>query len=136
MTEVSFYVCEQQGSDAFFQLTERLIQGIWRRRRHIYVHGDSEDWCRQLDARLWKQPGFLPHSLIGEKHAPIMLGWQDVPDNCHDVLINASGSVPDFFSRFERVVEPVGFDEHQKQQSRAHWQHYKSRGYPVQKHNI
>lgn len=101
MTEVSFYVCEQQGDDAFFLLTERLIHAIWRRRRQIYVHGASEDWCRQLDQRLWQQQGFLPHSLVGSEPAPIILGWQEVPEHCHDVLINASNGVPDFLVVFK-----------------------------------
>ena len=137
MTEVFFYLGSEEGSNALFSLTQRLAQAAHQRQRQVYIHCTDADQCRQLDAYLWQEPAtsFLPHAPAGQQ-APILLGWQEVPADCHDVLINLAPTVPDFFSRFMRVAEPVGAPENERQAARQRWSFYLRRGYQVQKFDI
>lgn len=137
MTEASFFLSKQPGADPLFSLTRRLAQAAWARRRQTYIHCADESQCQSLDDWLWQQPDdFLPHEISGSSQAPIMLGWQEVPDGCHDLLINLAADIPDFFSRFQQVAEPIGQSENERQQAREHWRYYSARGYKVQKHEI
>ena len=45
-------------------------------------------------------------------------------------------TVPEFFSRFERVAELVENDEQQRHHGRERFRFYKERGYPLQTHNV
>lgn len=138
MTEVHFYVSQQAGDEALFHITRRLAQGALRRQRRVYVHCANEQQCHELDDWLWSHPAgsFLPHAQVGATTCAVMLGWQQVPADQHDMLINLSSEAPDFFSRFERVAEPVSNTEAERKTSRLRWGFYKSRGYPLQKHDI
>lgn len=136
MTEVFFYLGSDTGKDALFALTRRIAQAAWQRQRQVYIHCADANQCQALDDWLWQQPAasFLPHATSGKQ--PIRLGWQEVPADCHDVLINLALAAPDFFSRFERLAEPVGAQENERQAARTRWSFYQSRGYQVQKFDI
>lgn len=99
-----------------------------------------------LDSRLWEEcsrnqhTGFIPHECwSGEvdtttAQAPVLLGMQEPPDSHHDVLINLSDDVPQYFSRFERLLEII--DAKQPEAGRQRYQFYLDRGYPLQTHQI
>jgi len=61
----------------------------------------------------------------------VQIGWGEHPDHHHDVLINLSSPQPNFFSRFQRVLEVVIQDEAILSQTRQHYKFYKERGYQV-----
>lgn len=138
MTEVFFYLSKTEGDNTLFTLTRRLAQAACQRQRQVYIHCADAAQCQQLDDFLWQQPptSFLPHAQADTGRAPVLLGWQEVPPHCHDVLINLATEVPDFFSRFERLAEPVGAQENERTAARQRWSFYQSRGYQVQKHDI
>jgi len=59
------------------------------------------------------------------------------PRFCHDVLINTSGKLlEDHFSRFHRLVEVVVQMPPVLKQTRAAYQFYKARGYPIRSHDL
>ena len=65
--------------------------------------------------RAWwtfKQNSFLPHAPAGptleEPVPPVLIGHGETPAGDSQVLINLTGEVPLFFSRFERVAEVSG----------------------------
>ena len=51
-------------------------------------------------------------------------------------MINLSGVVPDFFSRFERVAEIVPFEDTRRASARDNYKFYKDRGYPLNYHRM
>ena len=60
---------------------------------------------------LWHYPDkrFVPHSLqgaAGDRDAQVLVTWQE-PPHFDGVLVNLSTEVPDFFTRFQRVMEVV-----------------------------
>jgi DNA polymerase-3 subunit chi len=50
------------------------------------------------------------------------------------VLINLSDQTPDYFARFERLIEVVSADAADAEAGRDRYRHYKQRGYPVTHH--
>ena len=54
----------------------------------------------------------------------------------HEVLVNLGGDVPSGFERLERLIEVVGADAEDRQQSRRRWKHYQERGYAIVRHDL
>jgi DNA polymerase-3 subunit chi len=52
------------------------------------------------------------------------------------VLINLASEVPEFFSRFERLIECVDHEESVKAAGRQRFRFYREHGYPLNTHNI
>lgn len=139
MTEVWFYVSDDDAADARARLLQRLLERAVRSDRQLYLHGRDAAAVDRLDQWLWRLPGFLPHARLEDTEAqasPVVLGSGDDPGEQHDVLVNLDDDVPDFFSRFQRVVELVTGDKNERQKSRERWKFYRDRGYPVTRHEL
>ncbi|MEJ6023293.1 DNA polymerase III subunit chi [Ramlibacter sp. PS4R-6] len=98
---------------------------------------------RELDRVLWTfEPlEFVPHCFSGApaevlEASPIVLCDSPRGAPHHDVLVNLGAEVPEGFERFERLIEVVTPDEADRQGARGRWQHYKSRGYEIQRKDL
>ena len=98
-----------------------------------------------LDRDLWTFSAldFLPHCFASDPLAgvtPILLAGASKSDAeqfaHHDVLINLDRKEPEFFSRFERLIEIVGADEEDRAAARARWRFYEDRGYALTHHDL
>ena len=137
MTEVRFV----SGLDDPLAYACRLLRKSQRHGAQVVVAGDAESLDR-LDAELWTFEAFefLPHLRLrrGQSIASRLEGtpiWlvddpADVPH--HEVLVNLGPALCTGFERFERLFELVGADEASVAAGRSRWQHFKSRGYPLQ----
>ncbi len=136
MTEVFFYISKADGDSALFDLVGRLARAAHKQQRRVYIHCCDATQCKQLDERLWCEPAgsFLPHA-IGD-NAPIQLGHGEAPDDQHDVLVNLAAEAPNFFGRFERVVEPIIGRDDSRRAGRQRWQYYQQRGYQMKKFDV
>lgn len=140
MTEVWFYVSNDASNGARAVLLRRLLERAQQSTRHLHIHTRGENATARLDQWLW-QPGssFLPHGLAEAEHEdkqPVVIGHGASPGQSHDILVNLDQQVPDFFSRFKRVVELVSGNEQDRQTSRERWKYYRDRGYHVTKHEL
>ena len=135
MTRIDFY--QISGDETAF--TCRLIDKVYRRGHMIYVHAVNEGQASRLDEHLWvfRPDSFIPHALqaLGTR-APIKIGFDHEPEEHQDVLINLSGRIPHFFSRFDRVAEVVPVDQNSRQSARENYAFYKDRGYTLNYHNM
>lgn len=144
MTHVDFYILGADSTDARLSTVCRLSAKAVQRRRRIYVNSDSEAQARVLDERLWtfSQGSFIPHRIVssadrGAGDEPVLIGFSDAPADEHwHIMINLAEEVPDFFSRYERVVEIVDANPERRAQGRARYRFYKERGYNPATHNI
>jgi DNA polymerase-3 subunit chi len=50
--------------------------------------------------------------------------------------VNLDSQQPEFFSRFERVIEVVTGDDEDRQAARARWKFYQERGYALTSYDI
>ena len=96
MTKIDFY----QISDEETTFVCRLIDQVYRRGHHIYVHTVGQEQAKALDDHLWvfREDTFIPHALQETGiDAPIKIGCDHEPFEHQDVLINLSSVVPHFF---------------------------------------
>lgn len=150
MTRVDFYLLQSaaaaesgaptEGIGAKLALACRLADKAYRLGHKIYIYTPDAALAARLDDLLWVQnPGsFIPHHIYkeGEPQAAVAIGTVPPPAALDEVLVSLSAEVPDFFSRFERVVELVGNDETEKAQSRERFRFYRDRGYTLQTHTL
>jgi DNA polymerase-3 subunit chi len=141
MTQVDFYILKDSQPQARPMFTCRLTEKAYKQGCHVYIHTDSPDQLKQLDDLLWtfRAGSFLPHAIYAEGKAtgqPILLGQNIEPEGNNDVLVNLSGEVPSFFSRFSRVVEPVAADDNARAAARERYRYYQDRGYTLNTHKL
>jgi DNA polymerase-3 subunit chi len=141
MTQVDFYILEDNRPGAHALLTCRLSEKAYKQGHQVFINTNSGDQLKQLDDMLWtfSAGSFLPHGRYEENADsthPVLLGHAVEPEGPSDVLVNLSNEVPVFFSRFNRVAELVGGDEAQRQSARERYRFYKDRGYTLNTHNL
>jgi|TARA_B110000091_G_scaffold157973_1_gene168312 DNA polymerase-3 subunit chi len=135
LTRIDFY--QTSGDEHAFAC--RLIDMVYRKGHQIYVHTSTEEQAKTLNEQLWtfKEDSFVPHSLHSEAmDVPIKIGFDHEPEEHQDVLINLSGQIPHFFSRFDRVAEIVPVDQNSRKSARENYAYYKERGYVLNYHEI
>jgi DNA polymerase-3 subunit chi len=141
MTQIDFYILQEGAKGDRFTLACRLAEKAWQRGHRIYLHTNSEQESQHLDRLLWtfRQGGFLPHGIDREadpEFNPILIGHDGTAQEEQDVLINLAVQVPAFFSRFNRVVEPIDRDSEIRRAGRERFRFYRDRGYPLNSHEI
>lgn len=139
MTRVDFHILPHDSLDERVRYVCRLVEKVFKLNKSIYIHVDDEADGRNLDKRLWdfKPEAFLPHRLQNsQQETPIAIGWQDDPGAHQDVIINLSQEIPEFFARFERLIEVVCQESQNLATSRIHYRFYQERGYPLHRHDL
>lgn len=139
--EITFYVLADTAPEKRLNTACRIIEKAFQQKHQIYVHAASQAEAEQLDELLWsfRADSFIPHHLVGDGPTPpppVRIGWQQIPPEARDLLVNLNASAPDQPQRFRRIVEIVGGDEPMREAARQHWRQYKQQGYPVTSHNI
>lgn len=118
----------------------RLVRKARANRCNLVVLADDEDQLATLDTALWTfaQDEFLPHVRVDDPLAavtPILLACDTgLHPAHHEVLVNLSSRTPEYFARFERVIEVVSREEADVMAGRERFRHYKQRGYVVDHH--
>ncbi len=140
MTQVDFYILNNPPDDGLGLLTCRLAEKAYHKGHYVYIHTTGQAQSQRIDDLLWrfKEESFIPHCqlLNEEDQAQVMIGYDREPPLDFNLLINLTGEVPLFFSRFVRVVEVVDCNEEQKLLARERFRFYRDRGYPLKSHNI
>lgn len=145
MTRVDFYQIDTEELANVFCC--RLINKAFRQGHQVYVHTKEKDQAKEMDNLLWsfRDNCFIPHAIMGEDldeelredvKPPVHIGFTNEPGHHEDVMVNLSGQIPDFFSRFNRVAEIVPFDKDMRESARQNYQFYKDRGYSVHYHTL
>lgn len=141
MTEVFFYILEDEAGDAAQRFACRLTEKAHAEGHRVFVHVADDEQIEAMDKLLWlfRQGSFVPHVQAQDLAAddnltPVVIGTAGPPTGFDDVLINIGGQVGDFFSRFSRhneVVAPAARD-----QARERYRFFKDRGYALTTHKI
>jgi len=141
MTRIDFYVLPDEAVIVRMHYACRLAEKAVHHGHHIVIAVDDEAQALNLSDYLWsfKPESFLPHQTQNSAETqigPIMVTWNKDYDEYHDILINLSQEVHEGFSRFQRVMEIVVQEEACLASTRAHFQFYRERGYPLKSHTI
>ncbi|GHC16080.1 DNA polymerase III subunit chi [Aidingimonas halophila] len=141
MTRIDFYILPDTTLDARLAFACRLTETIHRKGYRLHLHAEDEAMARELDERLWtyRPDSFLPHALVDDElgsDVPVTIGWHSPPEPGIDAMLNLHPSIPEWFSRFERVAEIINQHQSVLTAKRECWQTYKKRGYPVTPHHL
>jgi DNA polymerase III subunit chi len=144
VTQVDFYVMASDSENARLKLACRICDKAMQQSQHVFINAASETEAGQLDDLLWTliQGSFIPHRILrsapdAPPREPVLIGLNQPPaGNRWDLLINLATDVPEFFSRYERVVEVVDGDASRREQSRERYRFYRDRGYQLQTHQV
>ena len=142
MTRVDFYILPGAAPDGRERLACRLADKAYRLGHPVYIHTQGPEQAAALDDLLWtfRDGSFVPHQRVaGDANldgVPVLIGHAEVPEQCHTLLINLAQEVPSFFSRFERVLEPVDQREDNKLAGRERFRFYRDRGYALETHTL
>jgi len=141
MTRVDFYLLGN-GGDSRELFACRLTEKAWRLGHRVYLFVPDAPAALELDELLWtfSQGSFVPHAVYRNpsdaEANPVLIGHNEPPAECHDVLVSLAPEVPPWFSRFVRVAELVANDEAEKNRARERFRFYRERGYPLETHNL
>ncbi|ODV01897.1 MULTISPECIES: DNA polymerase III subunit chi [unclassified Thiobacillus] len=137
MTEITFYTFADNPLDVARRVaTKALGQG-----RQVMIYAPDAAVADAIDRLLWTTPalGFVPHCRDSDALAsetPILIGADADALRQADVMINLHHEQPPAFARFERLVEIIGQDESGREQGRARYRFYQTRGYALKTHDL
>lgn len=137
MTKVDFYILSKAQNRLGF--VSRLAEQMYRQGHQLHIHTTDSAMSSQIDNLLWsyRDISFVPHEQYhgDAANSPVTISHEGEP-SINDILINLANDVPDFFSRYERVVEIIDTDNSQRLQGRLRYRYYRDRGYELTNHNI
>lgn len=141
MTRIDFYLTREASKVDKDITVCKLAHKAFRLGHEIYILTPNSRDAIQLDRLLWtfNAGSFIPHGRStdeAEAPLPVLVGEQEPPERCRDVLISLTATVPDFFSRFGRVVDIVGPTPEARQQARARYRYYREHGHPLETHQL
>lgn len=141
MPRIDFYLLADDNPTARWNIVFRLADKAYQLGHKIYVHTSSAQETNLLDNLLWTQreDSFLPHAVYGDsqlKDVPILIGHGGDPSDQQDILMNLSQTTPDFFSRFQRVIEVIPAETSWRDMARARYKQYRELGCELATHNV
>lgn len=136
MTKVDFYILSRPPIRERWVFACKLAEKAYKQSLKVTIKVDDPTGFSQT---LWsfKPESFVPHSIKTEQQdlTPVVL-TESKPSDHHDVLINLGSDVPDWFSQYDRVCEVVVQDPAILSCTRANFQFYRDRGYPLFSHKL
>lgn len=138
MSRVDFYILQNSVADGRYLFACKLAEKVHSLGNRIYIHTSSAADSAALDELLWtfRAGSFLPHAISQDESMPVLIGHDSEPTDQRQVLINLAGSVPSFFSRFERVVEIIENGDAERQDGRVRFKSYREHGIEPTPHNL
>lgn len=115
----------------------RLVRKARAANCQIVLLAADRNQLAALDEALWtfSEQDFLPHVMAGDTLAaqtPIVLTDNDAAElPHHQILINLSGTTPNYFEQFERMFEIISSNDADKTAGRNRYRSYQQRGYPL-----
>lgn len=141
-THIDFYVLKQPRSDAL-RFACRLTEKAFTSGHRVYIDAIDTEQARQLDELLWtfSDISFVPHGRcaagrLTSEAEPVSIGDGCPPDELTDVLLTLRPDAPEYFSRFERVLEIVPGDPEGRARARQRYRFYQDHGVRVETHHV
>ncbi|WP_293373429.1 DNA polymerase III subunit chi [Nevskia sp.] len=144
MTRIDFYILTEAFAAASSHVLTacKLCDKATAAGKRVFAYVPDANVAAALDSALWtfRQGSFIAHerqaAAIEEPLPAVLIGADEPPAAYDGVMINLGLDVPDFFSRFERVLEIVDADPAARTKSRERYKFYRDRGYELATHNL
>jgi DNA polymerase-3 subunit chi len=137
MTRIDFYFNAPSKTDVARKLTAKAFgAGL-----NVLIYPRDAAQAQELDTVFWtaQQLSFLPHVRCGHplaRQTPILIGGDPDELGHADVLISLAEETPEFFGRFQRLLEVVSSEEADRERARQRFRFFKQRGYPLETHDL
>lgn len=141
MPTIDFYLLPEADGIKRLQFACRLIEKAYKQKHRIYIHAEDRAMAHQLNDMLWtyRDDSFLPHNLYGDNGTPpppIQMGYDVIPENHHDILMNLHSHVPLFHSQFTRVLELIANQATAQETGRERYRFYRSKQLDIKTHSL
>lgn len=137
MTRIDFYF----NAPSKIDVARKLATKAFNAGQNVLVYAPDPEQAKALDTLFWtaQQLSFLPHVRCGHplaRQTPILIGADADELTSADVLINLAEQPPEFFGRFQRLLEVVSGDADDRERARERYRYFKQRGYPLETHDL
>ena len=142
MSQIDFYLLDQQVADGRLRVTCRLCKKIHALGHTIFVQIPDLEQARILDDLMWTfdQSAFIPHGLHDSRGSgtgfPVTIGQLPPPNSGFNVLISLLDEVPEHYDQYPRVVELVDNTPQDKARARDRFRVYRDKGCTLKTHQI
>ena len=144
VTRIDFYILTEEFAAATSHVLTacKLCDKATAAGKRVFVYVPEAATADALDNALWtfRQGSFIAHerqaATIEEPLPAVLIGASEPPTAYDGVMINLGLDVPEFFSRFERVLEIVDANPAARKGSRERYKFYRDRGYELATHNL
>ncbi len=137
MTRIDFYF----NAPSKIDVARKLATKAFNAGQHVLVYAPDPTMAQALDTAFWtaQQLSFLPHVRCGHplaRQTPILIGAEADELASADILINLAEQPPEFFGRFQRLLEVVSGESGDRERARERYRFFKQRGYPLETHDL
>lgn len=137
MTRIDFYFNAPDKA----VVARKLATKAFNAGQNVLVYTRDAALAQELDTAFWtaQQLSFLPHVRCGHplaRQTPILIGADPDELGHADVLISLDDEPPEFFDRFQRLLEVVSGDDGDRDRARGRYRTFKQRGYPLATHDL
>lgn len=138
MTEIAFHF---NAPDRISYVCRLLRKAVGSGAKVVLTAPMAE--LEQVDLALWtfSSTEFVSHcwleasgSVLAQSAVVLAASLRNPPS--FEVLVNLGPSVPSGFEQFKRLIEVVGMDQLDRQQSRQRWKYYTDAGYGITQHDL
>lgn len=141
MINVDFYILTENTIENAYSFVCRLIDKAYQQKQAVFINTNSSQEAKTLDDLLWtfRDDAFIPHAIYGEikDPAPLMqLGYNVIPENTQNILLNLTATIPDYADNFKRIIELVPAGPATKKISREKYRIYRERNYEIKTHDL
>src|SRR5207244_616078 len=118
--QINFYILQADSAVKAMHFACQLMAKAFQANQTVFVNASSKEEALQLDNYLWafEEDSFLPHQLAPAA-SPILIGYEIVPADKREVLINFAQEVPHFYNEFKEIIEIVFSDPAVQQLART-----------------
>ena len=137
MTSIDFYF---NAADRL-QVACRLAGKALAQDKRVVIYAPQPELARKIDRLLWTWPAiaFVPHCMAHDALAdetPVLIAAEAGTAPVREVLLNLDDGCPEFFERYERLLEIVSQDDAERKAARARYAWYRDRGYGIRNHDL
>lgn len=137
MTTIDFYF----NAVDRLQVACRLAGKAVAQKKRVLVYAPSAELAQRIDRTLWTWPaiGFVPHCMSDDPLAgetPVLIAMDGRAAPVCEVLLNLAPEHPDFFERYDRLLEIVSQEDDDRKAARTRFAWYRDRGYAIRSHDL
>lgn len=142
---VDFYLLDSATVPTRQTFVCKLVDKAYQQGHRLFIHVAEYTEAQQLNDLLWtfNDISFIPHALYSADlvadHAskpPILIGYETIPENAGDILINLTMTPPETLQQFQRLIEVVPIDPVWQLQARSNYKYYRSQGFELFTHDL